>query len=43
MDGKPLIELSDVTLRYGGDTVALSQTSLAIASGDFVALVGPSG
>jgi len=43
MEGKPLIELSDVTLRYGGDTVALSQTSLAIASGDFVALVGPSG
>lgn len=43
MEGKPLIELSDVTLRYGGDTVALSQTSLAIASGDFVGLVGPSG
>ncbi|MEN9773746.1 MAG: hypothetical protein RL322_816 [Pseudomonadota bacterium] len=43
MDSKPLIELSDVTLRYGGDTVALSQTSLAIAHGDFVALVGPSG
>jgi NitT/TauT family transport system ATP-binding protein len=43
MDTKPLIELSDVTLRYGNDTVALSRTSLAINSGDFVALVGPSG
>jgi NitT/TauT family transport system ATP-binding protein len=40
---KPIIELSDVSLRYGGDTIALSQTTLAIASGDFVALVGPSG
>jgi NitT/TauT family transport system ATP-binding protein len=43
MDNKPLIELSEVTLRYGGDTVALSRTSLAITAGDFVALVGPSG
>ena len=36
MDSKPLIELSDVTLRYGGDTIALSRTSLAITAGDFV-------
>ena len=40
---EPFIELSDVTLRYGGDTVALSRTDLRIEQGDFVALVGPSG
>jgi NitT/TauT family transport system ATP-binding protein len=37
------IQLSDVTLRYGGGTVALDHTSLGIDKGDFVALVGPSG
>lgn len=37
------IQLSDVTLRYGGGTVALDHTTLGIAEGDFVALVGPSG
>jgi NitT/TauT family transport system ATP-binding protein len=37
------IQLSDVTLRYGGGTVALDHTSLGIEKGDFVALVGPSG
>lgn len=37
------IELADVTLRYGGGTVALSNTDLRIEQGDFVALVGPSG
>lgn len=37
------IELSDVTLRYGGGTLALAQTDLVIPQGDFVALVGPSG
>lgn len=38
-----LIELSDVTLRYGGGTLALDRTNLRIEPGDFVALVGPSG
>lgn len=37
------IELSDVTLEYGGGTLALAQTDLRISQGDFVALVGPSG
>lgn len=37
------IQLSDVTLRYGGGTVALDHTTLGVAEGDFVALVGPSG
>jgi len=42
----PFIQLSDVTLRYGGGsdgTLALSKTDLRIEQGDFVALVGPSG
>ena len=39
----PFIELSNVTLQYGGGTLALAQTDLHIPPGDFVALVGPSG
>jgi NitT/TauT family transport system ATP-binding protein len=39
----PFIELSNVTLQYGGGTLALAQTDLLIPQGDFVALVGPSG
>lgn len=39
----PFIELSDVTLQYGGGTLALAQTDLKIPQGDFVSLVGPSG
>ena len=42
----PLIDLSNVTVRYGGAgaaTLALDRTDLRIAQGDFVALVGPSG
>ncbi|MCB8748108.1 ABC transporter ATP-binding protein [Rhodoferax sp. U2-2l] len=39
----PFIELSNVTLQYGGGTLALAQTDLRIPQGDFVALVGPSG
>ncbi|MEF7616644.1 ABC transporter ATP-binding protein [Aquincola sp. MAHUQ-54] len=39
----PLIDLSDVSVRYGGGTIALDRTDLRIAQGDFVALVGPSG
>jgi NitT/TauT family transport system ATP-binding protein len=37
------IQLADVMLRYGGDTIALDHTTLGIEQGDFVALVGPSG
>ncbi|GAA4337141.1 ABC transporter ATP-binding protein [Pigmentiphaga soli] len=37
------IELADVTLRYGGGTLALDHTDLRVGEGDFVALVGPSG
>ncbi|MFM0158046.1 ABC transporter ATP-binding protein [Paraburkholderia sediminicola] len=42
---QPLIDLSDVSVRYGGDggTIALDRTRLQIEKGDFVALVGPSG
>ena len=40
---RPMIELSDVTVRYGGNVVALDNTPLRIDKGDFVALVGPSG
>jgi NitT/TauT family transport system ATP-binding protein len=40
---EPFIELSDVTLQYGGGTLALAQTELRVPQGDFVALVGPSG
>jgi NitT/TauT family transport system ATP-binding protein len=43
---KPVIELTDVTVRYGvgsTSTLALDQTNLRMAPGDFVALVGPSG
>jgi NitT/TauT family transport system ATP-binding protein len=37
------IDLANVTLRYGGGTLALDHTDLGIGEGDFVALVGPSG
>lgn len=43
---QPVIDLSDVTMRYGdagAATVALANTNLRIAQGDFVSLVGPSG
>lgn len=40
---RTVIELSNVTVRYGGNMVALDNTSLRIDQGDFVALVGPSG
>ena len=38
-----LIQLSDVRLQYGNGTVALDNTNLSLAQGDFVSLVGPSG
>jgi NitT/TauT family transport system ATP-binding protein len=40
---KPLVELSNVSVHYGGGTIALDKTDLQIERGDFVALVGPSG
>ncbi len=41
----PIIDLTDVTVRYGASngTLALSSTDLRIEQGEFVALVGPSG
>ncbi len=40
---RPLIELSAVSVQYGGGTVALDRTDLQIDQGEFIALVGPSG
>jgi NitT/TauT family transport system ATP-binding protein len=43
---RPVVDLSDVTVRYGDGaraTIALDHTDLRIDEGDFVALVGPSG
>lgn len=40
---RPLIELSAVSVQYGGGTIALDRTDLQIEQGEFVALVGPSG
>lgn len=40
---RPLIELSAVSVQYGGGTIALDRTDLQIDQGEFVALVGPSG
>src|SRR5947209_2519300 len=46
-----LIEISDVDLRYGGESnrpgaaevLALSRANISIRAGEFVAIVGPSG
>jgi NitT/TauT family transport system ATP-binding protein len=43
MAPRPLIELSAVSVQYGGGTIALDRTDLLIEQGEFVALVGPSG
>ena len=39
------VDISNVAMRYGGveGTLALKGTSLAVAEGEFVAVVGPSG
>src|SRR5918999_4644882 len=39
----PIIELDDVTKVYPGGHLALERTSLSIARGEFVFLVGPTG
>jgi len=41
--GRPIIELRDVTKVYPGGHMALDRVSLAIARGEFVFLVGPTG
>jgi len=44
--GRPYIELNRVTLGYGhgkAKTVALAETDMEIAQGEFIAVVGPSG
>ena len=43
MSADAYVELRDVSLHYGGGTIALAQTDLSIPQGDFIALVGPSG
>ena len=43
MAATPLVDLHDVTKRYGDGPVVLDRISLAAASGDFVSLIGPSG
>jgi len=39
----PLIELREVTKRYGQGPVVLDRVSLTAQPGDFVSLIGPSG
>ena len=41
--GRPLIEMRDVSKRFGSGTVAVDGLSLAIRDGEFVSLLGPSG
>ncbi len=43
MPPAPLIELRDVTKRYGQGPVVLDRVSLTAQPGDFVSLIGPSG
>jgi NitT/TauT family transport system ATP-binding protein len=41
-----LVDLDRVSMRYGEDeegTLALHQTTLKVGTGEFVAIVGPSG
>jgi NitT/TauT family transport system ATP-binding protein len=43
MAATPLVELRDVSKRYGYGPVVLEQVSLSAQPGDFVSLIGPSG
>lgn len=43
MAATPLVELRDVSKRFGDGPLVLDRINLAIASGEFVSLVGPSG
>jgi NitT/TauT family transport system ATP-binding protein len=43
MAASPLVDLSDVTKRYGDGPLVLDRVSLAANSGDFISLIGPSG
>jgi NitT/TauT family transport system ATP-binding protein len=43
MAATPLVDLHDVTKRYGDGPVVLDRLSLAAAPGDVVSLIGPSG
>ena len=43
MAATPLVDLHDVTKRYGDGPLVLDRVSLAAAPGDFISLIGPSG
>ena len=43
MAATPLVDLSDVTKRYGDGPLVLDRISLAASPGDFISLIGPSG
>src|SRR5262245_19464169 len=43
LQGAPVTSLSNVTLRYGDGRLALDNISLALAAGEQVAIIGPSG
>ena len=40
--GRPLLELDDVTVRFGG-VVAISHLALTVTTGSIFALIGPNG
>jgi NitT/TauT family transport system ATP-binding protein len=43
MAAPPLVELRDVTKRFGDGPLVLDRVALAAAPGDFISLIGPSG
>ena len=42
MDSSPILDVSDVTLRFGGVT-ALEEASFSVKSGELFAIIGPNG
>ena len=42
MDSSPILDVSDVTLRFGGVT-ALEEASFSVKSGELLAIIGPNG